>query len=234
MTPQPYSPRALRGWAADWIVAILMREGIAITPEVKEYLWTALTSLASAPVAERTITGLAVLLQSNDLKQALRPFCIGGPYGRLLDAESEHLGSADVQAFEVEGLIGTRAAPAVLAYLFHRISDRLDGRPTLLIIGEGFSGQLREWLKTLRKKNASVIFATQSLSDIDNSAIAPAIIESWRRTPTGARNDRAFRRAACLGAAPPVQPGHQPRRHRCRPCRPRRRQSRRRRLHQPI
>ncbi|ACI94705.1 putative conjugal transfer protein TrbE [Afipia carboxidovorans OM5] len=175
-----------RAWAADWIVAILMREGIAITPEVKEHLWTALTSLASAPVEERTITGLCVLLQSNDLKQALRPYCVGGPYGRLLDAESEHLGSSEVQAFEIEGLVGTGAAPAVLAYLFHRIGDRLDGRPTMLIIDEGwlaldddgFAGQLREWLKTLRKKNASVIFATQSLSDIDNSAIAPAIIES--------------------------------------------------------
>ena len=43
---------------------------------------------------------------------------------------------------------------------------------------QGFAGQLREWLKTLRKKNASVIFATQSLADIDGSAIAPAIIES--------------------------------------------------------
>ena len=42
----------------------------------------------------------------------------------------------------------------------------------------GFAGQLREWLKTLRKKNASVVFATQSLADIDSSAIAPAIIES--------------------------------------------------------
>jgi type IV secretory pathway VirB4 component len=79
-----------RAWAADWIVAILMREGVAITPDVKEHLWTALTSLASAPVVERTITGLAVLLQSNDLKQALRPFCVGGAYGRLLDAEYEH------------------------------------------------------------------------------------------------------------------------------------------------
>lgn len=175
-----------RAWAADWIVAILMREGIPITPEVKEHIWTALTSLSSAPVVERTITGLAVLLQSNDLKQALRPYCFGGAHGRLLDAESEHLGSADVQAFEIEGLVGTGAAPAVLSYLFHRIGDRLDGRPTLLIIDEGwlaldddgFAGQLREWLKTLRKKNASVIFATQSLSDIDNSSIAPAIIES--------------------------------------------------------
>ncbi len=175
-----------RAWAADWIVAILMRESIAITPEVKEHLWTALTSLASAPVEERTITGLTVLLQSNDLKQALRPYCVGGPYGRLLDAETEHLGSASVQAFEIEGLVGTGAAPAVLSYLFHRIGDRLDGSSTLLIIDEGwlalddeaFSGQLREWLKTLRKRNASVIFATQSLFDIDNSAIAPAIIES--------------------------------------------------------
>nr|WP_312826896.1 conjugal transfer protein TrbE [Brucella anthropi] len=175
-----------RAWAADWIVAILMREGIPITPDVKEHLWSALTSLASAPVAERTITGLAVLLQSNDLKQALRPYCVGGPYGRLLDAEVEHLGEASVQAFETEGLIGTGAAPAVLAYLFHRIGDRLDGRPTLLIVDEGwlalddegFASQLREWLKTLRKKNASVIFATQSLSDIDGSNIAPAIIES--------------------------------------------------------
>ncbi|MBY5836280.1 conjugal transfer protein TrbE [Rhizobium leguminosarum] len=175
-----------RAWAADWITAILMREGITITPEVKEHIWTALTSLASAPVEERTITGLAVLLQSNDLKQALRPYCVGGPHGRLLDAETEHLGSSRVQAFEIEGLVGTGAAPAVLTYLFHRIGDRLDGSPTLLIIDEGwlalddegFSNQLREWLKTLRKKNASVIFATQSLSDIDSSGIAPAIIES--------------------------------------------------------
>ncbi|TIR52773.1 MAG: conjugal transfer protein TrbE [Mesorhizobium sp.] len=175
-----------RAWAADWIVAILQRERVPVTPEAKEHIWTALTSLASAPVEERTITGLSVLLQSNDLKRALRPFCVGGPYGRLLDAETEHLGSSDVQAFEIEGLVGTGAAPAVLAYLFHRIGDRLDGRPTLLIIDEGwlalddegFANQLREWLKTLRKKNASVVFATQSLSDIDNSEIAPAIIES--------------------------------------------------------
>ena len=177
---------AERAWAADWIVAILMRESIEVTPEVKELIWTALSSLASAPIGERTLTGLSVLLQSNDLKQALRPYCVGGPHGRLLDAESEHLGVATVQAFETEGLIGTVAAPAVLAYLFHRIGDRLNGAPTLIIVDEGwlalddegFAGQLREWLKTLRKKNASVVFATQSLSDIDGSAIAPAIIES--------------------------------------------------------
>ena len=178
--------RSERAWAAEWVAAILAKEGVTIDPTAKEHVWSALTSLASSPVRERTITGLAVLLQSTALKQALQPYCVGGPSGRLLDAESEQLGSAPVQAFETEGLIGAGAAPAVLTYLFHRIEGRLDGRPTLLIIDEGwlvlddpaFAQQLREWLKTLRKKNASVVFATQSLSDIDGSNIAPAIVES--------------------------------------------------------
>ncbi|WP_287459635.1 conjugal transfer protein TrbE [Sphingomonas sp.] len=175
-----------RAWAADWLGAILAREDFAITPEVKEHLWTALGSLADAPVAQRTLTGLTVLIQASGLKRALAPYTLSGPYGRLLDADAEHFGESDAQAFETEGLVGTAAAPAVLAYLFHRIGRRLDGRPTLILIDEGwlalddplFGRQLKEWLKTLRKKNASVIFATQSLSDIEGSAIAPAIIES--------------------------------------------------------
>ncbi|MBR1025067.1 conjugal transfer protein TrbE [Bradyrhizobium viridifuturi] len=177
---------AERAWAAEWVTAILAKESVTIDPTVKEHVWSALTSLASSPVEERTITGLTVLLQSTALKQALQPYCVGGSSGRLLDAEAEQLGFASVQAFETEGLIGAGAAPAVLTYLFHRIEGRLDGRPTLLIIDEGwlvlddpaFAQQLREWLKTLRKKNASVVFATQSLSDIDGSNIAPAIVES--------------------------------------------------------
>ncbi len=176
---------AERAWAAEWLAALLALEGVSVDPAAKEHLWSALTSLASAPASERTLTGLAVLLQSQALKLALQPFCLGGPYGRLLDAEVERLGDAAVQAFETEGL-AAGAAPAVLSYLFHRIEGQLDGAPTLIIIDEGwlvldspaFAAQLREWLKTLRKKNASVVFATQSLADIETSAIAPAIIES--------------------------------------------------------
>src|SRR6266446_3115107 len=188
-----------RAWAAEWLVAILAREGVTVTPEVKELVWSALTSLASAPVGERALTGLSVLLQSGALKRALQPYCVGGPWGRLLDAEAERLGEAQVQAFETEGLIGGGAALAVLAYLFHRVEGRLDGSPSLLIVDEGwlalddptFGAQLREWLKVLRKKNASVVFATQSLADIEKSAIAPAIIESCP-TRLFLPNDRAI------------------------------------------
>jgi type IV secretion system protein VirB4 len=113
-----------RAWAAEWVAAIMVREGLTVTPEAKEHLWSALTSLASAPVGERTLTGLSVLLQSGALKRALQPYCVGGPWGRLLDAEAERLGERHVQAFETEGLIGAGAAPAVLAYLFHRVEGR--------------------------------------------------------------------------------------------------------------
>ncbi len=74
----------------------------------------------------------------------------------------------------------------VLTYLFHRLEQAWDGRPALLVLDEAwlfldnpaFAARIREWLKTLRKRNVSVIFATQGLSDIANSTIAPAIIES--------------------------------------------------------
>jgi len=175
-----------RAWAVAWLEAIFAREGVALDPAAKALVWSALGSLASSPAAERTLTGLVALLQSSPLKQALQPYGLGGPFGRLLDGDCEHLGVAEVQAFETEGLLGSAAAPAVLAYLFHRIEGRLDGRPSLILIDEGwlalddpaFGAQLREWLKTLRKKNASVVFATQSLSDIEASPLAASIIES--------------------------------------------------------
>jgi hypothetical protein len=43
---------------------------------------------------------------------AAQPYCVGGPAGRLLDAESKQLGSASLHPFETEGLIGARRARA--------------------------------------------------------------------------------------------------------------------------
>jgi type IV secretion system protein VirB4 len=176
-----------RTWAAEWVEGRLLHEGIAIGPEEKAAVWSALGSLAGVPVEQRTLTGLSVLLQSNALRQALAPYVLGGAHGRLLDADHDRLGSADVQGFEMEELMPSKAAVlAVLGYLFARFDERFDGSPTLLILDESwlflddpvFAARIRQWLKTLRKKNVSVIFATQSLADIKDSSIAPAIIES--------------------------------------------------------
>jgi len=176
-----------RSWAAEWIAALLAHEKVSVTPEVKDAVWSALGSLASAPPEERTLTGLALLLQSNALRTALGAYTLDGPYGRLLDAAEQSLAFADVQCFETEALMGQAGVVApVLTYLFHRLEERFDGRPTLLVLDEAwifldhplFAARIREWLKVLRKKNVSVLFATQSLADIASSSIAPAIIES--------------------------------------------------------
>jgi type IV secretion/conjugal transfer VirB4 family ATPase len=176
-----------RTWAAEWIEGRLIQEGLAVGPPEKDAVWSALHSLASAPIEQRTMTGLSVLLQSNALRQALKPYVLGGAHGKLLDADADRLGFASVQGFEMEELMHSKAAVlAVLHYLFARFEERFDGAPTLLILDEAwlfldepvFASRIRQWLKTLRKKNVSVIFATQSLADIKDSTIAPAIVES--------------------------------------------------------
>ena len=176
-----------RSRAAEWVEGRLLQEGVAVGPDEKVAIWSALGSLGGAPVEQRTLTGLSLLLQSNTLRQALAPYVLGGAHGKLLDSDLDYLSTADVQCFEMEELMPSKAAVlAVLGYLFARLEERFDGAPTLLILDESwlflddpiFSARIRQWLKTLRKKNVSVIFSTQSLADIKDSSIAPAIIES--------------------------------------------------------
>lgn len=176
-----------RAWAVEWLAALLEHEKVVVTPDVKEALWSALLNLSTAPREERTLTGLSLLIQSNALKAALAPYTLEGPHGAMLDAAEDSLELHDIQCFETEALLARSGAVLpVLTYLFHRLEERFDGAPSLLILDEAwvfldnplFAARIREWLKVLRKKNVAVIFATQSLADIADSSIAPAIIES--------------------------------------------------------
>lgn len=178
---------AERTWSSEWLQLLLEGEGVAVTPDIKVELWSALNSLATAPERQRTLTGLTALLSSKPLKAAFQPFTLEGPFGQCLDADEDGLDLADIHCFETEELMGERNLIApVLTYIFHRLEARFDGRPTLLILDEAwvfldnsmFAARIREWLKVLRKKNVSVLFATQSLSDIIDNPIAPAVIES--------------------------------------------------------
>jgi type IV secretion system protein VirB4 len=187
-------------FALQWVTALIAAEGVRITPDVKDAVWTALKSLASAPRAERTLTGLAVLIQSSALVAALSPYTLEGAYGRLLDGAAERIAASDMLHIEMEELMQHKALVApVLTYLFHRLEARFDGRPSLLILDEAwtfldealFAARIREWLKTLRKKNVAVLFATQSLADIERSSIASVLMESCP-TRIFLPNDRAL------------------------------------------
>jgi type IV secretion system protein VirB4 len=176
-----------REWGQDWVLDLLHHENAMVTPETKQELWAALGNLASMPRQQRTLSTLQGLVQDAGVRQALRTYTLAGPHGRLLDADAETLADAGWQAFEMEHLMHSRAALLpVLTYLFRRLERRFDGRPTLMILDEAwlylteslFAAKIREWLKVLRKRNVAVVFATQSLSDIADSPIAPAIIEN--------------------------------------------------------
>jgi type IV secretion system protein VirB4 len=72
-----------------------------------------------------------------------------------------------------------------MMYLFHRVEQRLDGKPTIIVIDEGwkaldddiFVGRIKDWEKTIRKRNGIVGFCTQSAQDALASRISSAIIE---------------------------------------------------------
>lgn len=178
---------AERVWAQDWVCGLMSNENIDITPDSKDTIWEALTNLSNVPKEQRTLTGLKALLQDSTLRQALDTYCLGGPYGEILDADTEVFYESNWQCFEMEDLMQVPNVVApVLSYIFHVLEKRFNGQPTLMILDEAwlfldhpiFEAKIREWLKTLRKLNVSVIFATQSVDDALNSKIASALIES--------------------------------------------------------
>lgn len=178
---------AERKWAHEWLIAIASKENVTVTPEVKKVIWDALLSLAATPKDQRTMEALTVYLQNRELRDAFEPFTHRGAYGKLVDNSSDTLRFAKWQTFEMEKLMDSPVVIGpVLSYLFHRLEERFDGSPTLLVLDEAwlfldhptFASKIREWLKTLRKLNVAVIFATQSLADVDQSSIAPTIKEA--------------------------------------------------------
>jgi type IV secretion system protein VirB4 len=74
--------------------------------------------------------------------------------------------------------------PAMM-YLFHRVDERLDGTPSIIVVDEGwkaldddiFVARIRDWEKTIRKRNGVVGFVTQNAEDALSSRIASAIVE---------------------------------------------------------
>jgi type IV secretion/conjugal transfer VirB4 family ATPase len=176
-----------RAWAQGWVEDLVAAEGVPIVPQVKEEIWSGLRNLAAGPREQRTLTLLAATVQDQAVKAALAPYTLSGPHGHLLDAHQNSLQAAVWQTFEMAELMANRAALApVLTYIFRTLERRFDGRPTLLVLDEAwlfldqgaFAAKIREWLKTLRKYNVAVVFATQSLADVARSSIAPALIES--------------------------------------------------------
>jgi type IV secretion system protein TrbE len=175
--------------AAEWLELLLsLQGGVVVGPAARTEIVAALRQLAGEGREHRTLSNFCVQLQSLELKDALAPYRRAGSLGRLLDSDRDDLDRSSYQVFEMSHLweMGTKTVAPVLRYLFHRVEGRLDGRPTLIVIEEAwrtlldpaFGLQLKQWLLTLRKKNAAVMVVTQTLADLYQSPYRAAIVES--------------------------------------------------------
>lgn len=167
-------------WANDWIINYLTMEQVTVDPTVKATIHEALLSLREMEPSLRTLTSFQRLVQNRDIRQALSPLCEGGTYGGLFDNSHDKFGEGNWQVFEMDEVMKMPAiVPSVLDFLFHRIEGQLreDGAPALIVLDECwlffanpiFQNKIRKYFKDLRKKNTSIIFATQNLSDISAS-----------------------------------------------------------------
>lgn len=183
--------RSRRAWAMGWIDDLLALNGLKTTPEQRNLIAETIIEMGTVEEKEGrpgTLSEFTAKVQDIEIRAALKDYTIDGLMGHLLDAEEDQLSISDFITFEIEHLmdLGDRYALPVLLYLFMRIQEALDGRPTLIILDEAwlmlghdvFREKIREWLKTLAKKNCRVLMATQNLSDASQSGILDVIVES--------------------------------------------------------
>lgn len=176
-------------WAFDWILDIFSAENKVLTPSQKEKIWSALELIAESEIEYRTLTTFSTFLADPELKEAISPYLITGPLGKYFDSNYENLQESTWNVFEMNQILNNKKALVpLLMYLFHKIEIQLNGDPTLLVLDECwaffdnpvFADKIREWLKVLRRKNTSVVFATQELGDILNSPLFTAVNDACK------------------------------------------------------
>ena len=195
--------RAERIWANQFVLNLFAAQHVAETPELKSRVASELASLAAAPRDHRTFSVLCGLLGPT-LGSILKPYTVdpdGGRFGQIFDSKSDQLGMSPWLHFEMGPLmsLGEEAIVPALDYLFHRVEQGFDGSPTLMILDEAwlflrhpiFMLRLQDWLKTLRKRNVYVVFATQEIADASSSPILPTILSACP-TKIYLRNEEAL------------------------------------------
>ena len=166
-------------WCQEWILSFCEQMRMDVKPQHRTLVWDALESLKTMPVEERTISNFYNFVQSQDIKDALVMLTKTGSYGRLFDNSIDFFGTGNWQCFEMETIMNMPSiVPLTLDYLFHRIEGSINeaAGPSMIVLDECwlffdnpiFQKKLKDYFKTMRKKNCQLVFATQNLSDIAN------------------------------------------------------------------
>lgn len=203
-----------RAFLRDWVARLVCRPGEELAVEEETIVAQAVDASYAQTFPLRRLRYFRELLGGHrratpdDLVARLAPWCDNGEHAWLFDnaADRLDLSTASLGFDMTELLDAPRLRTPAMMYLFHRIEERLDGHPTLILIDEGwkalddevFAARIRDWMKTLRKRNAVLGFGTQSARDALDSRVASAIIEQTA-TQLFMPNPRAQAEDYCTG-----------------------------------
>lgn len=191
---------------ARWVGKLVGSIGRELSVTELRDIASAIDGLADLPVAQRTIGALRTFLDNTDpegIAARLRRWERGGPLGWVFDNDVDDIGiGAKFVGYDMTDFLDNdEIRTPLMAYLFYRVEQLIDGRRIIIVIDEfwkalqdeGFRDLAQNKLKTIRKQNGLMLFATQSPRDAIVSPIAHTIIE---QCPTqvfmpNARGDRA-------------------------------------------
>ncbi len=178
-----------RAFLCDWLGRLLEAKGAEESARIASSVAACLSHEPRLRQLRyfRELLGGSRRPEAGDLAARLDPWINNGEHSWLFDNARDELDlDARVLGFDMTSLLDSpKLRTPTMMYLFHRVDERLDGNPAMILIDEGwkalddpiFAQRIRDWLKTLRKRNALVGFATQSARDALDSAISSAIVE---------------------------------------------------------
>lgn len=180
-----------RTFIGEWIKAMVTVNGEPFTADDQALVNEAIVGNFKLSKKDRMLRNIAPFLGlegPGSMAGRLRMWHSDGRYAGLFDNpyDGVDFSNSSVFGFEMGKVLADKnSLVPVLLYLFHQIQMSLDGTPTIIVLDEAwalidnpfFASRIKDWLKTLRKLNAMVVFATQSVEDATGSDISDTLIQ---------------------------------------------------------
>lgn len=173
-------------WFLSWLEILLTHRQSDITPGDDKALRNAVEAVRQLDAETRRLKSLALLLPGR-LAERLAPWIENGQHSRWFDHSEDSFDLGGFVTLAMDDLFRQPSvARAFLEYAFFRINRNLTGKPTLIYLEEAwfalsdplFAARIENWLRTLRKKNAIIIMASQNLDELARSEAFAAISDN--------------------------------------------------------
>lgn len=183
-----------RGFLRDWLQLLVLDDSHQrLTSKEVDIISDAVNANFEAPPENRRLRYIAELLagygaeQGSSLGEKIAKWHTKGERAWLFDNEQDTLAlDNSTIGFDLTSILDDKISRAPwLLYIFHRIDELLNGEKTIIMLDEGwkmlddpvFTARIKDWMKTIRKQNGILGFATQSVRDALNSEVGDTIIE---------------------------------------------------------